>query len=138
MRGRSALSLAQPSTDQYQAAAALRAGLRRFSHASEEILRSHGLTNERYELLLAIKDRQVAGTPATVTELTTRLCVAQASITQLVRRVEDAGLLTREVSPKDARVRYLKLTRRGETRLAAAVADLAEERTRLASVLVQL
>lgn len=127
-----------PSTAQYQAAAALRAGLRGFFQASEETLRGHGLTPERYELLLAVKCSQENGADATVADLTVELGVAQASVTQLVRRVEDAGLLTRQVSPTDARVRYLKLTRQGELRLAAAVADLSEERTRLVSVLQRL
>lgn len=127
-----------PSTAKYQAAAALRAGLRSFFQASEETLRGHGLTPERYELLLAVKSSQANGADATVADLTVELGVAQASVTQLVRRVEDAGLLTRQVSPTDARVRYLKLTRQGELRLAAAVADLSEERTRLVSILQRL
>jgi len=128
----------QPSAEQYQAAAALRAELRRFDQASEQTLRHHGLTRERYELLLAIKGAESGGSPATVSELTTVLGVAQVSVSQLVRRVEDAGLLTREVSSIDARVRYLKLTRRGERQLARAVLDLAEERVKLATVLAEL
>lgn len=128
----------QPTEDQYQAAAALRAELRRFDQASEQMLRHHGLTRERYELLLAIKSAESGGPPRTVSELTTALGVAQVSVSQLVRRVEDAGLLTREVSPTDARVRYLKLTKKGERQLARAVLDLAEERARLATVLMDL
>jgi DNA-binding MarR family transcriptional regulator len=54
------------------------------------------------------------------------------------RRVEDAGLLRREVSNDDARVRYLRLTKRGERQLTRAVTDLREERSRLAAVLGQL
>ena len=128
----------QPSPEEYRAAAALRAGLRRFSQASEQVLGRHGLTNERYELLLAIKSHEQRSTPATVSELTSTLGVAQVSVTQLVRRVEDAGLLAREVSPTDARIRYLRLTKRGERQLARAVADLAEERTRLTQILSEL
>ncbi len=128
----------QPSADEYRAAAALRAQLRRFDQASEQTLRHHGLTRERYELLLAIKSAESSGSPATVSELTTALGVAQVSVSQLVRRVEDAGLLTREVSPVDARVRYLKLSGRGERQLARAVLDLAEEREKLAAVLTGL
>lgn len=128
----------QPSADQYQAAAALRAELRRFAQASEQVLRRHGLTRERYELLLAIKSAESAGSPATVSDLTAALGVAQVSVSQLVRRVEDAGLLTREVSSVDARVRYLKLTKPGERQLAKSVLDLAGERTKLAAVLAQL
>jgi DNA-binding MarR family transcriptional regulator len=93
------------------------------------------MTSERYELLLAIKALQEDGLPATVSELTATLGVAQVSVTQLVRRVEDAGLLSREVSPSDARIRHLKLTRRGERQLARAITGLAEERARLAAIL---
>jgi DNA-binding MarR family transcriptional regulator len=124
--------------EEYRAAAALRAGLRQFSQASEQALHRHGLTPERYELLLAIKDAEDREERATVSELTAALGVAQSSVTQLVRRVEDAGLLRREVSTSDARVRYLRLTKRGERQLARAVADLGEERARLAAVLTQL
>ncbi|HUO69905.1 MAG TPA: MarR family transcriptional regulator [Solirubrobacteraceae bacterium] len=123
---------------EYRKAAALRAGLRHFSQASEHALQRHGLTPERYELLLAIKAADGGQERATVSQLTTELGVAQSSVTQLVRRVEDAGLLRREVSASDARVRYLRLTTQGERQLAKAVADLKEERARLATVLSQL
>jgi DNA-binding MarR family transcriptional regulator len=124
--------------EQYRAAAALRAGLRQFSQASERELELHGLTAERYELLLAIKGAGEGNERATVSDLTAALGVAQSSVTQLVRRVEDAGLLRREVSSTDARVRYLCLTAQGERKLANAVAALHEERTRLAEIVSQL
>jgi DNA-binding MarR family transcriptional regulator len=123
---------------EYQAAAALRAGLRQFTQASEHALQRHGLTTERYELLLAVKAIDDEAQRATVSELTSVLGVAQSSTTQLVRRVEDAGLLRREVSTADARVRYLRLTPRGERQLARAVADLRQERQRLATLVRQL
>lgn len=123
---------------EYRAAAALRAGLREFSQASGQALQRHGLTTERYELLLAIKAAGDSTEHTTVSELTSVLGVAQSSITQLVRRAEDAGLLRREVSGTDARVRYLRLTKRGERQLARAVADLREERAHLASLLTRL
>jgi DNA-binding MarR family transcriptional regulator len=128
----------QLTPSDYRSAAALRAALRQFSQASERTLHQHDLTTERYELLLAIKDAEGDPGQATVSALTSVLGVAQSSITQLVRRVEDAGLLRREVSGNDARVRYLHLTKRGERQLARAVTDLRQERSRLATVLGQL
>jgi DNA-binding MarR family transcriptional regulator len=128
----------RPSPAEYRAAAALRAGLRQFSQASDRVLQKHGLTAERYELLLAIKGTEHANERATVSELTAALGVAQSSVTQLVRRVEDAGLVCREVSASDARVRYLRLTKLGERQLAKSVAGLREERAQLRSVLNQL
>jgi DNA-binding MarR family transcriptional regulator len=129
--------MASSPVDQYRAAAALRAALRRFSQASEGMLQPYGLTTERYELLLAIKAAE-KDECATVSELTGVLGVAQSSVTQLVRRAEDAGLVRREVSATDARVRYLRLSRQGERQLARAVAALHEERTRLAEIVSQL
>ena len=132
------VSNGRPPVEQYRAAAALRAALRQFSQASEHALQLCGLTSERYELLLAIKGVEDGSERATVSELTAALGVAQSSVTQLVRRVEDAGLLRREVSTTDARVRYLRLTAQGERRLGEAVAALHEERTRLAEIVSQL
>lgn len=125
----------RPSPDEYRAAAALRGGLRRFSQISERILRKYGLTAERYELLLAIKSFEARGEPATVSNLTVELGVAQVSVTQLVRRAEDAGLLSREVSPQDARIRYLRLTALGEDQLKKALTSLAGERDRLVELI---
>jgi DNA-binding MarR family transcriptional regulator len=130
--------IATPTPDEYRSAAALRAGLRRFSHASDEVLRGYGLTNERYELLLAIKDLAQRGIPATVSTLTEALGGAQVSVTQLVRRAEDAGLLERAVAPDDARIRHLHLTRHGSRQLQTALTALAEERSRLTSILSEL
>ena len=127
----------QPSPEEYRSAAALRAGLRTFSRASEQLLAGHGLTPERFELLLAIKAAE-NDEPATVTGLCAALGTAQSSVTQLVRRAEDAGLLRREVSSRDARVRHLQLTAQGERRLGSAVTDLREERARLLAVISRL
>jgi DNA-binding MarR family transcriptional regulator len=112
--------------------------MRRFLQASERVLRAHGLTPERYELLLAIKGASEGDERVSVGALAEELGVAQSSVTQLVRRAEDAGLVGREVSSADARVRYLRLTRKGERRLARAVAALRPERARLAEIVARL
>ena len=61
--------------------------------------------------------------------------MGQTSVTQLARRAEKLGLLRREQSANDRRVRYLHLTSEGERRLAAAVADLRGDRDALVSTL---
>lgn len=121
-----------------RAAAELRANLRDFMRASDRVLRAHDLTPERYELLLAIKGAPDGSERATVGQLAEALGVAQSSVTQLVRRAEDAGLLRREVSTSDARVRYLRLTSKGERQLAKAIAALGPERERLAEICSRL
>jgi DNA-binding MarR family transcriptional regulator len=52
--------------------------------------------------------------------------------------VEDAGLIERTVSSRDARVHPLWLTAEGERRLAAVVGELTGERKALARALDEL
>jgi DNA-binding MarR family transcriptional regulator len=119
--------------DRYAAAAATRLALRGHLARADRITRSHGLTAERYELLLLIKTARDG--EATVGRLAQQLHIGQSAATQLARRVEDGGLIQRTVSSRDARVHPLRLTAEGERRLAAAVAELADERTSLTRVL---
>lgn len=120
---------------EYRSAASLRAALRRFGHESTRILREHGLTPERYELLLAIRARSEDSPDTTIAELADELQLAQSSMTQLARRAEDAGLVYRRVSSGDARVRYLALTEVGSATLAAAAAELGPQRQQLVDML---
>jgi|SRR5919198_75852 DNA-binding MarR family transcriptional regulator len=122
-----------PTEADYVSAAELRRALRSFLRRSEVVARSHGLTPQRYQLLLQIK---AAKGEATIGSLCRDLQLGQSNVTQQVRRVENEGLVRRELSRNDARVRYLRLTARGERRLAGAVADLAEDRDRLVAMLV--
>lgn len=122
----------QPTTSEYQDAAELRQALRRFLRRTEDVVRAHRLTPQRYQLLLVIK---ASGGRATVASVTRSLHMGQTSVTQLVRRAEKLGLLRREPSVNDRRVGYLHLTSEGERRLAAAVADLRGDRDALVSTL---
>jgi DNA-binding MarR family transcriptional regulator len=113
---------------------ALRTGLRRFLARTEQVTRKHGLTPERYELLLLIKTARDG--EATVGRLGKLLCIGQSATTQLARRVENAGLIERTISPRDARVHPLRLTEEGERRLAETLGELTKERAALASSLL--
>ena len=75
---------------------------------------------------------------STVTALAERLQLAQSTVTELVGRAEEAGLLTREPSRADGRVAHLGLTERGEEMLAAAFTGLEAERRSLLSSLVNI
>jgi DNA-binding MarR family transcriptional regulator len=119
--------------NRYDEAAAFRVALRRFLARSDGVTRAHGLTAERYELLLLIK--VAPDGEATVGRLAEQLHIGQSAATQLARRVEDAGLIRRTVSSRDARVHPLRLTAAGERRLAAVVEELAGERSALARAL---
>ena len=124
--------------DEYRRAAALRQALRRFLRESDRVTRRHGLTTQRYELLLMIKSGRDGSERATLGELMERLNAPQSTITELVHRVEDLGLVRRELDPRRRRVIYLRLTPEGERRLAGAVAELGSERRRLITMLSRL
>ena len=119
-------------------AAEFRAALRRFLRRSERIARSSGLTPQRYLLLLMIKGAPDGSEQSTVTELAERLQLAQSTVTELVRRAEEVGLVERETSAVDGRVAHLRLTEEGERRLVNAVARLTGERDALRATFQQL
>ena len=105
-----------------------RAELRRFLRQSERVAAGRGLTPQRYLLLLMIKGAPDGSQRSTVTELTERLQLAQHTVTGLVARAVRSGLIRREVSGKDRRVTYLKLTSRGDRLLTASFGDLDRDR----------
>ena len=111
--------------------AEFRAALRKFLRNGERVARACGLTPQRYLLLLMIKGAPDGREQSTVTDLAERLQLAQSSVTELVRRAEEAGLVEREASAVDARVAHLRLTPEGERRLARSFTSLAAEREEL-------
>src|SRR5437764_10835212 len=108
-----------------------RAALRAFLRKAERNARKSGLTPQRYLLLLMIKGAPDGSEQSTVTALAERLRLAQSTVTELVRRAEEAGLLERQASLSDGRVAHLRLSVEGEHRLSQAVRNLAQERDEL-------
>jgi len=117
--------------DEYIAVADFRASLRAFLRQSERVARQSGLTPQRYLLLLMIKGAPDGSGRSTVTELARRMQLAQSTITELVSRAEESGLVTREQSGRDGRVAYLRLTPEGDRRLERSFTGLATEREQL-------
>src|SRR2546430_17394704 len=107
--------------------AEFRASLRRFLRRSERVARACGLTPQRYLLLLMVKGAPNGSEQSTVTELAERLQLAQSTVTELVSRAEDTGLIVRAQSESDARVAHLRLTAEGERRLEPAFTALPIE-----------
>ena len=105
---------------------------------SERNARSSGLTPQRYLLLLMIKGAPDGRERSTVTELASRLQLAQSTVTELVRRAEEAGLIERTQSSADGRVAHLKLTEEGERRLLSAFTSNEQERQELRSAIARL
>jgi DNA-binding MarR family transcriptional regulator len=116
------------STSDAVAVAEFRAALRAFLRRTERVARQSGLTPQRYLLLLMIKGASDGSERSTVTELAERLQLAQSTVTELVSRAEEAGLIAREQSQADARVAHLRLSAEGERRLELAFTALATER----------
>ena len=122
---------ARPDTEDVVHVAAFRAALRSFLHESERIARTNGLTPQRHLLLLMIKGAPDGSEQSTITELTDRMKLAQSTVTELVSRAEEAGLIEREQSDVDARVAHLRLTSEGERRLGLVFTHLDIEREQL-------
>ena len=118
--------------------AEFRAALRRFLRGTERIARKSDLTPQRYLLLLMVKGAPDGSERSTVTELADRLQLAQSTVTELVARAEETGLLEREQSHTDARVAHLRLTEEGERRLTLAFTGLATERANLRQAFAHL
>jgi DNA-binding MarR family transcriptional regulator len=120
------------SLSEYQSVAELRSALRKFLHVSERAARQHGLTQQRYLVLLMIKGAADGSERSTVTTLAERLQLAQSTVTEHLARAKEAGLVTRDPSGDDGRVVFFSLTPEGERRLGALVQDLRTERATLA------
>jgi DNA-binding MarR family transcriptional regulator len=125
--------VAEPTPEEYDEAAQLRAALRRFLRESETLTRRNGLSPRHYEMLLMIKASD--DSRSTVSELVELLQLTQSTVTELVQRAEDGGLLERRPSPDDGRIVHLTLTDEGARRLAGALEDLGPERHRLVDLL---
>jgi DNA-binding MarR family transcriptional regulator len=126
------------NTDEVVEVAEFRESLRRFLRQSERVARRAGLTPQRHLLLLMIKGARDGSEQSTVTELSERLQLAQSTVTELVSRAEEVGLVAREQSQSDARVAHLSLTPEGERRLADSFTGLADEREQLRAAFASL
>jgi DNA-binding MarR family transcriptional regulator len=119
----------------YARAAELREALRLFQRRTEEVTSAHALTPRTYQLLLMVKTGRSGEERATLSELEERLQLGKSTVTELVLRTEKRGLVRRELDRQRGRGISVSLTRSGERRLAAAVAELGDERRRLIKIL---
>lgn len=128
----------RPAPEEYRQAAELRAALRFYARRSEEIARAHGITPRQYHLLLMIKGAPDGSERSTVTEIAERLQLTQSSVTELVTRAQEAGLIERVASERDGRVVFLHLTPMAEDKLATVVREHGPDRRRLLEILSTL
>lgn len=128
----------QVDRSEYQAVAEFRAALRRFGRVSDEIARKHGLTVRRYELLLMVASAADGLRGPTISQLAERMQLAPHTVTELVARAEQAGLVRRELDDADRRLSRIALTQEGEARLSETLTALRPERERVAEMLAEI
>ncbi|MBM9466416.1 MarR family winged helix-turn-helix transcriptional regulator [Nakamurella leprariae] len=80
-----------------------------FTGAYRSMLQPHGLTYPQYVLLMALWDRS----PQTVSDLGGVLDLDSGTLSPLLRRLQDAGLVIRSRSARDGRVVEVALTEQG-------------------------
>ena len=116
--------------DAYARLLALRTGLRRFLHWSEQQAAATGLTPAQHQLLLAIRGHPDPRGP-TIGNVANYLLLRHHSAVGLVDRADSAGLVVRERDERDHRVVRLRLTEDGSERLEALSALHLQELDRL-------
>jgi DNA-binding MarR family transcriptional regulator len=97
----------------YQALAELRYHIRRFLRLSEQAARSAEIEPQQYQLLLALKGLPADRKP-TMSELAERLQIQHHSTVELVDRLVERNLVTRQRAPGDQRYVLVTLTAHGE------------------------
>jgi DNA-binding MarR family transcriptional regulator len=116
---------------------ALRTGLRRFLHWSEQQARAAGITPGQHQLLLAIKGHPDPAGP-TVGEVANYLVLRHHSAVGLIDRAADAGLVTRGRDRADSSTVRLALTDSAIAKLEALTETHLEELKHLAPAMFSL
>ena len=122
------------STADYARLAAFRYALRRFLRFSEEAAAESGITGQHYQAMLILRacpeDRRT-----TINDLAQQLLIKHNSAVELVDRLVQQELATREASSADRRKVELRLSARGRQMLAKLAATHRRELRRIGPVL---
>jgi DNA-binding MarR family transcriptional regulator len=129
------LAGSSPTVEEAIRVASFRVALRRFFRVTEIAARQTGLTPRQYLLLLLVKGAPDGSEQTTVGELCKRLHLAQSTVTELVSRADQAGLVSTTQSVNDGRVSEIRLTRKGARRLGDCFSRLEDERRALREAL---
>ena len=115
------------NSDDYEGLANFRYLLRKFLRFSKDFLTDNGhLSPEQYEALLAIKAFSAAG-GLDISQLSERLQVRHHSAVNIVDRLAERKLVTRETGETDRRRRHLQLTAKGEKLIEELAAEHRKE-----------
>jgi DNA-binding MarR family transcriptional regulator len=98
--------------------AALRKASRRLSQLYDSALAPSGLKSTQFAMLEEIHRR--AEQPPTMRDLSEALVMDQSTIGQNLRPLEREGMVSLEQDARDRRRRYVKLTKKGRSRIAVA------------------
>lgn len=79
--------------------------------AGDRFFKQYGVTTTQYDVLVIIKYSENG---ITQSDLGDRRVVSRSNITGIIDRLEKLGYVVREGSANDRRVKYLKITRKGE------------------------
>jgi DNA-binding MarR family transcriptional regulator len=112
-------------------AAGLAADLERIVGLFRSLIPASGLSMTAAVTLASLERRG----PQRLTDLAAREGVTQPAMTQLITRLEEAGLARREASPADGRVVLVAITEEGRATLARRRAVRSE---RLGAILAEL
>jgi len=95
----------------------LQRAARSLARRFDEALRPVGLTNGQFSLLMALNRPE----PAAIGQVAELLAVDRTTLTAALKPLQRDGLAAVEPDPRDRRSRRLRLTAKGEARLAAAL-----------------
>lgn len=127
------------SDQEYQALAAFRHALRRFTEFSEVAAKAAGLTPRQHQALLAIRGARSGGDGITIGQIAEHLLIRHNTAVELVDRLAEADLVRREPNPNDGRRVVVTLTDRSEALLrrlsAAHLRELRANQPRLLELL---
>jgi DNA-binding MarR family transcriptional regulator len=110
----------------------LRTGLRVFLRWSEEQAERAGLSPAQHQLLLAVRGNGGGTQAPSVGDLAHHLLLRQHSVSELLDRCTQLGLVSRGADPQDGRVVRIHLTAEGRDRLEQLSVRHLEEIDRLA------
>ncbi len=102
---------------------ALRKIVRSIELRSRQLVRSHGLTGPQMLILKTLLN----GGESTISQLAGQMSLSQATVTNILNRLETRGLISRSRSETDRRCVYIRLTRQARYSLLATI-DLTEDR----------
>jgi DNA-binding MarR family transcriptional regulator len=107
---------------------AIQATLRSLELVERDVENATGLPLASFEVLANLHFEE--GERLRMSELADNLLLSRGGATRLVARLEEAGLVTREIPPTDRRATYAVLTEKGRTTLQEGMPALKESTER--------